>query len=738
MPEEILYLWGATLVFVLFVWGYVRRLRRREQTQPVEVRNGRSSWLSRLQSWLLADPDSNAAIDVPSKMDEGQTAVSPLPPLPESFTLAQIRYPAAALLFGGLLIVLAGLVIKGKLFPDEERWAWWLIGLGSAAFVLAGQLINQRKLPAWVVRQAYRFSRYFNLTPLQLVLLGWAPIFALLASLAAGNLLQARQGTVATIAWLLAVGLVIAGSWVRGEQVKLKIVWGEMLFLAVLFALALALRGTNLEGIPNTLSGDEAASGLVALAFRQGEANNLFTFGWFSFPSLYFVIQSLGIRFWGQTTEALRITSAVGGALAVLALYWLAKVMFDRFTAVLAAVYLTASHYHIHMSRNGLNNIWDSLFGTLAIMGLWHGWKTGRRSSFILTGVALGLGQYFYVSIRALPIIFLVWAVTAFWRDRVTFYRRLPGLILAAFIAFIIILPFGIQAAQHWDNFMAPYGRVSVFANDWLDQVMAQTGETAVQVITGQMLTTAMGFTHEPLRLLYNPGSALLLGGAAALFLIGVFWAVMHFDLKYWLLFLPMIMVILTGGFSHNPPASQRYILAMPLVAMILVFPLRLSVDWLQALWPRAKPVLILSVSLILVAVVWGDLHYYFFEVYDTYVLGGTNTEAATQIAYYLREQENPEQQVYFFGFPRMGYFSLATIQFLAPKMIGEDVVDPLQAPPDWNLDGQTQFIFLPERLIELEQIQMSYPGGQYHEIMSDKGGMLFAVYEIVPPVSGS
>ena len=75
---------------------------------------------------------------------------------------------------------------------------------------------------------------------------------------------------------------------------------------------------------------------------------------------------------------------------------------------------------------------------------------------------------------------------------------------------------------------------------------------------------------------------------------------------------------------------------------------------------------------------------------------------------------------------------------FLAPKMIGEDVVDPLQAPPDWNLDGQTQFIFLPERLIELEQIQMSYPGGQYHEIMSDKGGMLFAVYEIVPPVSGS
>lgn len=734
MPEEILYLWGATLVLILLVLGIVRRLRRREQTLP-DPKNGRFPWWSRLQSWLLAPPNSNAAVAVPAKRVEAQTAVTPLP---ETFTLAQIRFPAAALLFGGVLVVLAGLVVKGTLFPDEQRWAWWMMGLGGFAFVLAGHLINQRKLPAWIVRQTYKVTRYFNLTPLQLVLLGFAPIFALLASLAAGDLLQARQGTVSTMAWLLALALVIAGSWERGEQVRLGIVRGEMLFLAVLFALALALRGTNLEGIPNTLSGDEAASGMVALAFRQGEANNLFTFGWFSFPSLYFVIQSLGIRFWGQTTEALRITSAVGGSLAILALYWLAKVMFDRLTAVWAAVYLTASHYHIHMSRNGLNNIWDSLFGTLAIMGLWHGWKTGRRSSFILTGVALGLGQYFYVSIRALPIIFLVWAGTAFWRDRVTFRQRLPGLILAAFIAVIIVLPFGIQAAQHWDNFMAPYGRVSVFANDWLGQVMEQTGETAVQVITGQMLTTALGFTHEPLRLLYNPGSALLLGGAAALFLTGFFWAAMHFDLRYWLLFLPMLMVILTGGFSHNPPASQRYIMAMPLVAVILVLPLRLSVDWLQTLWPRSKPALLLITGLILAAVVWRDLHYYFFEVYDTYVLGGTNTEVATQVAYYLREQEDPEQQVYFFGFPRMGYFSLATIQYLAPKMMGEDVVEPLRAPPDWNLNGSTQFIFLPERLMELEQVQISYPDGEYHEILSDKGYMLFSAYEIGFSADGS
>jgi len=45
--------------------------------------------------------------------------------------------------------------------------------------------------------------------------------------------------------------------------------------------------------------------------------NNPFIAAWYGFPSLYFFIQSLSIRLFGQTTEALRITSALAGAQAV-------------------------------------------------------------------------------------------------------------------------------------------------------------------------------------------------------------------------------------------------------------------------------------------------------------------------------------------------------------------------------------------------------------------------------------
>ncbi len=736
MPVELLYMVvGLFLAVVVVAWA-VRRLRRRGYLHPPDladggnVDDGRSAWLARLQVWLFSPPDKAPIRLVRRERDVEATAVAPVP---DSSPMSQIRFPAAAALLGGGLLLAGGLVTRIDIPSSERMWYWFIMIVGFLAFGLAGQLVSQRQLPAWIVRPALRLSRYLDISAGQLVLLVLAPCFALLAYLAAGDKLQARHSVMATLAWLLAVGLVVAGSYRWGKEGRRRIGWGDWAFTAVIFILAFLLRGTNLTEIPTTLSGDEAASALVALAFNNGEANNLFTFGWFEFPSLYFPIQGLGIRFLGQTTEGLRITSAVGGALAAAAGYWLARALFDRTMGVFTAVYLTASHYHIHMSRIGLNNIWDSLFGALAIMGLWHGWKTGRRSSFVLSGVALGLGQYFYVSVRTLPIIFLIWAGVAFWRERSRFYRRLPGLIMAAYVAFILVLPLGAQSLKDPDRLWAPYRRVSIFNQDWLLREISNSGNTAVEIISGQMLTTALGFTHQPLKLLYNPGAPLLLGAASALFLMGIFWILTHFDLKFLLITLPMALVVVTGGFSYNPPASQRFIMVIPLVTMIVVLPLRLAVDWLRQLWPQAKPILLLSAGLIMAGIVWGDLHYYFYETYDTYVLGGFNTETATEVAYYLRDHEIPAQRVYFFGFPRMGYFSLATISYLAPQMEGVDIDEPLRAPPDWELDGPTLFIFLPERLAELELVRASYPDGRYRAFINAKGQELFSVYELVP-----
>ena len=702
-------------------------------------------------------PESEFALAVPplpTPLPQGEAVGSPHPqseavfspalPLPRSPTLpqgAELRRVAWTLVGGGGLL-LALSQWAGRLMPPGPRLpTLTLFLIGGLALLLGVQAFMRNGLAGWFGRPLVRLATKLRVTPAQMVLLLLALPYAWLTRQAAGNGLLAHSATVANIAWLVAIGFAVAGSVNRSAQAVAPDDgratsrrwpfdrWDVAISLAV-FVLALALRAWQMSQFPNTYSGDEGSSGLFAVELLDGKANNLFSLGWFSFPALYFAVQSAAIALLGQTVEAVRLTSAVAGALTVVAVYWLGRAMFDRTTAVLAALYLAASHYHIHMSRIALNNVWDGLFGTLAILGLWHGWKTGRRAGFILCGLALGLGQYFYVTIRTLPILFLLWAAVAFVTQRAQFRDRFHGLVLAALIALAVFLPLGLYFVDKPDEFQAPMNRVTILGSS-PEAEIARGGRPTVDIVLDNAINGLLGFTHEPLRLLYDPGSPLLLAGAALLFLLGILWALLNFDLRYLLLFLPLLAVVVSNAISQNSPASQRYVLAMPLVALFVALPLGQAVIWLRGQYPRyrAAVVAIAFALLALVAVV--DVNYYFNRVYSGgYVLGGLNTQVATDIAYYLRDKEPADQDVFFFGFPRMGYFSLSTIPFLAPEKQAQDVIEPLTGPAALPLRGPTLFIFLPERLHELEFVRQQAPDGTLQEFYNERGELLFVVYE--------
>ena len=63
----------------------------------------------------------------------------------------------------------------------------------------------------------------------------------------------------------------------------------------------------------------------------------------------------------------------------------------------------------------------------------------------------------------------------------------------------------------------------------------------------------------------------------------------------------------------------------------------------------------------------------------------------------------------------------------------GEDVLEPLSEAATWTIHRPTIFVFLPERLDELENVRASYPAGLYYEHHRDREGFLFAVYEVQP-----
>ncbi len=644
-----------------------------------------------------------------------------------------LRLTASVLLLGGLGLVLMGQAAATVAVQGERFGVYLITATGVAAFLLGGSMAARRTIPQFVKKPVTWLADKFSISPGQVFLLLMALCFALIASYAAGELLLARSPVISITAWLLAIGCAVAGTVRPGQDAPPHVHRSEILFTAALFGLALLFRGLATELIPATFSGDEGAAGLSAVQFANGSANNLFTVGWFDFPSLYFTLPSVGIRLLGQTMPALRLVSAVGGALAVVAVYWLARSMFDIFIARLAAIILLVSHYHIHISRIGLNNVWDSFFAATAAFGLWVGWKTGRRFGFVICGLALGLGQYFYVTIRILPLLYLFWAAAAWLVRRERFWERLPGLLLAAYISFITLLPMSLFFAKHIDQYMARIMPVTV-SGEWLNVETSGNGAGVLQVVGQQLLKAAGGFVYEPLRLLYNPGVPLLLVTAAALFLIGVLWALLNPDLRYLLLLLPIAATIFMVAVSKDAPSSQRYILAAPFVAIFVALPLGLMTEWLRQLWPKYGRLAPMPAIILVSLLVLTDLRYYFTQAYsDGYVLGGRNTEVATQVAGYLQEQEGA-QDVFFFGFPRMGYHSHATIPYLVPHMQGHDIQPEGGVPNPAVIRGTTQFIFLPERLAELQQVLDLYPEGDYKEFVTGDKELLFSVYVVESP----
>jgi|GEM_PF-487118 len=136
---------------------------------------------------------------------------------------------------------------------------------------------------------------------------------------------------------------------------------------------------------------------------------------------LYPYTQSIVIEVMGRNLAGLRGLSAIVGTLTIAAVWWLARHLFDRKTALLAALILATFPPHIHFSRLAMCNIADPLFGTLALGFLVRGFRRDDRLDYALAGAALGLSQYFYEAGRLLfPTVTAAWVIWSYgcWRFR--------------------------------------------------------------------------------------------------------------------------------------------------------------------------------------------------------------------------------------------------------------------------------------------------------------------------------
>jgi 4-amino-4-deoxy-L-arabinose transferase-like glycosyltransferase len=525
--------------------------------------------------------------------------------------------------------------------------------------------------------------------------------------------------------------------------------------LAVLLVIALLVRTYDLAHIPANLGGDEGTQGVAALELVERPLGNPFSTGWYSVPTMSFLAYGLSMRVFGATVTGLRMLSALIGAATVLTTFLLARDLWGERVAWLSGIMLTVSHFHIHFSRLGSNQIFDGFFMTLALWLLVRGLRsrdngsisrggshaTGRLK-FALTGATIGAGWYGYFGARLVGIVaacYLGWRAVVEHRFLARYGR---DMLVMACAALVVVAPLLLHYTAHPETMASRFNQVSIFASGWLAREQAITGRSAASLLLQQLWKSisAFNYTLDP-TFWYRPQIPLLDFFSGILFIIGLVWSMAENSAAHWrwpanglLLLWFWLAIILGWVLTENPPSSMRMTVIAPALAIFV----SLGLNWLMELKDSLKShvshltayVLRFTLYSLLLAIVFLNLYYYFLIYTPTRIYGNPNAEVATELGRYLREQDD-KAVAYFYGPPFM-YWDFGTLRFLARDVEGVNVPPVGEDDPPLPNPGQSaRFIFLPERLDELETIRARYPRGEVNPVRSKADGrLLYVLYE--------
>ena len=242
-------------------------------------------------------------------------------------------------------------------------------------------------------------------------------------------------------------------------RLRLVLPW---LPLAIIVVAGAGLRLDRIGELPPGLYRDEAWYGLDAVGVLNGHpalyfaANN-------GREGLFIYLLAAVVSFLGQTTLALRLTSALVGIATLGAIYLAGRAFFSHRIGVLAAGVLAGTFWHVALSRVAYRAITLPLFATLGLALAACALRASgrpRQALAVGAGMLIGLTFYTYTSAPFLAPLVLLAAIVIFLRrpaDR-------PVILVIAGVALAALLPMAIWALRHPDLYLARAGQVSILA----------------------------------------------------------------------------------------------------------------------------------------------------------------------------------------------------------------------------------------------------------------------------------
>jgi hypothetical protein len=455
---------------------------------------------------------------------------------------------------------------EGKPF-FHPRLSGWLSGLGflrrratAAGVALWGEL---RALAVDIRRDELKLLR----TALVLGCLGFS------ASLGYANLHSDMVATWLPLAYLVCF-VVAAAALAPPTGPRLTLNRSDLLVL-IPVGLAVIVRVLFLETIPSGLHTDEVTTANFTLHYIYPSTGITFyplRTGPDTQPALFYSLVRLSLGLFGYSIAALLAASVLAGTLAILTTYALVACWQDRQTALIAALLLSTYHYHVAWSRIALNNIWDTVWIPLILASLIWGWRRSWSGGALLSGLAIGLSQYFYVGSRV--ALFLVpYVLYRLWTEDRDPRKLLVHTAKMVAAAAVVALPLALFTAAN-PELVLDRARLNY---TWIPEALSRYGNSGwafLRMAAEQAWLAFAGLTVLPDRsAFYGPGIPFLFGLAALFFLAGLLWAVHRRQ------FLPLLWILATLFFADflipGPPHTSHVIGAVPALIWVVALPLR-------------------------------------------------------------------------------------------------------------------------------------------------------------------
>jgi len=499
------------------------------------------------------------------------------------------------------------------------------------------------------------------------------------------------------------------------------------LFVVVLFAFALGLRLVKIGTLPFGLWYDEALYGMVASrilndpSFRPVHIADV--------PAGFIYLIAGSFAFLGESRNAIRVPAAILGAGSVVALFYFARSAFGLTAAIGSSLLLAVSRWHLTVSRVGMEVAAAAFFSILSFMFLWQVLRSGRTLHYLLLGLSLGLGAWFYPAFWAVPVGICLLLTVGLLRRASHHHRQ--GVIVLLVIVFLSTLPLQVFAVRHpTEIFPDRYRQLAVFS----DKSLLDGTKAALRQVPNYLLMYVSRGEQTIAR--HNiPGRRLLAFPVAVLATLGL-----SFSLTRWRH--PTLQLLLLWFVVGITPAiltkhlgdvhAQRAIMTLP-VAFLFAGVALARLDETLRTWhgiaPRA-----LGYGAIGFALLSGGylgIDGYFRRQAQNGQVWASFSAPQTVVANFVSQSKEPYDAIYLtpdLADPGIWGLSLhPTLRFLARRADFRSF-DSAKAPPLPPLDRSTVYFIGPPYASIFHYLRETYPG-DYFESIGPPDGAIPIVY---------